>query len=267
MKQVEIKKNTTKTCLAVARWGIVGLILLLFTVLLNYFIEINHPERSRSFLIILANNVLPALATMAFLSGAWEAYSKRAFAREVLELAHVSENYVQSGIIHVYKEFTDINWNELFIGAKEAVFFFTYAYSWRSNNRTALKLLQEQGTKITIILPDYANKEITDALDLDFHYGAHADENSKEKDKSSCQLIEEAIEFFEKMNADILLYPGNIKSTYYRIDDKCIYAPFKHSKEKSSVPAFLCDSSGTLFNFCQRDIDSIIKQSKPVGEK
>ena len=94
----------------------------------------------------------------------------------------------------------------------------------------------------------------------------HADRQSKEKNKNSRKLIEEAKEYYEKIGANLLFYPGNIKSTYYMIDDKCIYAPFKHSKEKSNVPAFLCVEGGTLFEFCKRDIDSIIKQSKPVGE-
>lgn len=267
MKQIKLKKNTTKTRFAVALWVIGGLILLFLAVLLNYLIEIsNHPEWNKSFFVIIANNVLPALATIAFLSGAWEARSKRAFAREVLELAHVSDNYIQSGIKYVYKEFTDITWDDLFIGAKEVVFFFTYAYSWRNNNRTALKLLQKQGTKITVIMPDYTNEKITDALDMDFHYGEHADRQSKEKDKNSRKLIEEAKEYYEKIGANLLFYPGNIKSTYYMIDDKCIYAPFKHSEEKSNVPAFLCVEGGTLFEFCKKDLESIIKQSKTVGE-
>lgn len=260
-------KNTTKTHLSIAVWCIIGLVLLLLTFWLNYFLElIGKPEWNKSVFVIIANNVLPSLATIAFLSGAWEAHSKRAFAKEVLELAGVSNNYVESGIQNVYKEFTDINWNELLSKTQNAVFFFTYAYSWRSNNRTALKAAHEQGTKITVILPDYKSKIITDALDMDFHYGAYATEGSEDKNKSSAQLIKEAAEYFLKLDATVLIYPGNIKTTYYLMDDKCIYAPFKHSKEKSSVPSILCCEGGTFFEFCKRDIESIIEQSELLGE-
>ena len=133
-------KNTTKTRLSVAIWCIIGLALLSCPFIINYFLEyFDKHELGNNLLFIIINNVFPALATIAFFSGAWEAHSKRAFAKEVLELAGVSDNYVESGIQNVYKEFTDINWNELLSNAKNAVFFFSYAYSWRSNNRTALK--------------------------------------------------------------------------------------------------------------------------------
>ena len=145
-----VSNNTTKTKLSVAIWCIIGLALLSLPFIINYFLVYFHKqELGNNLLFIIINNVLPALATIAFFSGAWEAHSKRAFAKEVLELAGISNNYIESGIQNVYKEFTDINWNELLLNTKNAVFFFTYAYSWRSNNRTALKAAHEQGTKIT----------------------------------------------------------------------------------------------------------------------
>lgn len=106
----------------------------------------------------------------------------------------------------------------------------------------------------------------TDALDMDFHYGAYAFERSEDKNKSSAQLIKDAAEFFLKLNATVMIYHGNIKTTYYLMDDKCIYAPFKHSKEKSSVPSILCCENGSFFEFCKRDIESIIEQSELLGE-
>lgn len=262
-----VSNNTTKTKLSVAIWCLIGLALLSLPFIINYFLVYFHKqELGNNLLFIIINNVLPALATIAFFSGAWEAHSKRAFAKEVLELAGISNNYIESGIQNVYKEFTDINWNELLLNTKNAVFFFTYAYSWRSNNRTALKAAHEQGTKITVILPDYKSKTITDALDMDFHYGAYAFEGSEDKNKSSAQLIKDAAEFFLKLNATVMIYHGNIKTTYYLMDDKCIYAPFKHSKEKSSVPSILCCENGSFFEFCKRDIKSIIAQSELLGE-
>lgn len=258
-------KNTCKTKLKAAFWVVVGLVFLTIPFWINYFlVSFGFEEHSNNLYILLINNVFPSLATMAFMSGAWEALNKKSFAKEVLELSQVSDNYVKSGIIHVYNEFTDIDWMGLFKNAHKVVFFFTYAYSWRSNNRTALKLLEEQKTDITVILPDYTDDKIVDSLDRHFHYGQHFRLESH-ANKSTKELIADAQQFFEGMGATVKLYSGDIKSTYYLIDDKCVFAPFKHGQSKTSVPAILCKDDGTFFDFCKKDIDALIKESKSVG--
>lgn len=255
-------KNTTKTKLWAAGWIILGLVFLVLPFILDYILDsIGHPELSNNIIILLINNIFPALATIAFLSGAWEMLSKRSFAKEVLELSKVSDNYINSGIIHVYKDFTEIDWKELFRDSKKVTCFFTYAYSWRSNNRAALDMLKKQKTDVTIVLPDYNNNEIVDALNNDFKYAKYAEPNSENASKDVKNLIKEAEEFFIDFGATVKLYDGNIKSTYYLVDDMCVFAPFKHSNKKSSVPAILCKESGSLFEFCERDMASIIEVS------
>lgn len=254
--------NATKTKLFVLGWVIIGLILLSVPFFLDYFLEsIGASEASDNIIILFINNISPALATIAFLSGAWEAHSKRSFAKEVLELSNVSDNYIDSGILHVYKEFSEIDWKDLFLNSKRVMCFFTYAYSWRSNNRTALNILKEQGTEVTIILPNYNNDQIVDALNNDFKYAKYTDSNSENASKDVKNLIKDAEEYFLDFGATVKLYDGNIKSTYYLIDNKCIFAPFKHGCKKSTVPAILCENGGTFFEFCKRDIASIIEAS------
>lgn len=255
-------KNSTKTKLWAAGWIILGLFLLFVPFLLDYIIEsIGKPELSSNIIILFINNIFPALATIAFLSGAWEMLNKRSFAKEVLELSKVSSNYIDSGIIHVYKEFTEIDWKEMFQVSKKIVCFFTYAYSWRSNNRTALDMLKKQKTDLTIILPDYNNNGIVDALNYDFKYGKYAEPNSENANKDVANLIREAEEYFLNFGATVKLYEGNIRSTYYLIDDLCVLSPFKHGGKKSSVPAIVCKEGGYLFDFCQRDIKAILEES------
>mgnify|MGYP003298955964 CR=1 FL=1 len=122
-------------------------------------------------------------------------------------------------------------------------------------------MLKNQGTDVTIILPDYNNSQIVDALNNDFKYAKYAKKDSENATKDVKNLIKEAEEYFTDFGASVKLYNGNIKSTYYVVDDKCIFAPFKHGSKKSSVPAILCKEGGSLFEFCKRDITSILEES------
>lgn len=255
-------KNTTKTKLWAAIWIVIGLVFLIIPFGIDsLLVSIEQPEKSNTTFIIILKNIFSSLAIIAFFSGAWEILSKKSFAKEVLELSNVSANYIDSGIMHVYKEFTDIDWKVLFKDSKNVICFFTYAYSWRSNNRSALNMLKEQGTSITIILPNYNNDSVVDTLNQDFKYGKYAQSGEDGISKDVKNLIQEAETYFKNFGATVKLYNGNIKTTYYLVDNKCIMAPFKHGGKKSSVPAILCKEGGTLFDFCRKDIDSIIEES------
>lgn len=255
-------KNTTKTKLWAALWIIVGLVFLLIPFGIDSYCDLTkQSEMTNETIIIIIKNIFSSLATIAFFSGAWEMLSKKSFAKEVLELSNVSTNYIDSGIVHVYKEFTDIDWKVLFKDSKNVICFFTYAYSWRSNNRSSLNMLKEQGTNISIILPNYNNDSIVDALNQDFKYGKYAQSGQDGASKDVKDLIREAEVYFKNFGATVKLYNGNIKTTYYLVDDKCIMVPFKHGGKKSSVPAILCKEGGALFDFCRKDIDSIIEES------
>lgn len=256
-------KNTSNTKVKALIWILIGVGLLFIPFIFNYCIEhFNWSIEKDNLFVLLINNVCPAFATIALLSFAWEIMSKRSFAKEVLEIAKVADNYIDSGIEYVYNEFTEIDWKEMFKDSKKVICFFTYAYSWRSNNRSAINMLKKQNTDVTIILPDYNDADIVNTLNKDFKYSKYADQNSEGASKNVKNLIKEAEEYFKNFGATVKLYKGNIKSTYYFIDNKCIFAPFKHGGKKSSVPAILCKEGGTFFDFCKRDINAIIEESQ-----
>lgn len=201
--------------------------------------------------------------TVFGVSGLWEVLGKRAFAEEVLELAGIASNLQQSGIVGFYEKFTDIKWSEIFEGTKEVSLMFTYAYSWRNNNRQELKdVSSKKNSRLIVLLPDYSIPEVCDMCDRDFLYGKHAEDGSENVQKNTESKIKKAIEDFKKLNADIYLYPSNLKTTYYFFDDKCIIAPFKHGKDKYCVPAILCREGGALYEFCKNDLEQAIKKSR-----
>lgn len=124
--------------------------------------------------------------TVFGVSGLWEVLGKRAFAEEVLELAGIASNLQRSGIVGFYEKFTDIKWSEIFEGTKEVSLMFTYAYSWRNNNRQELKdVSSKKNSRLIVLLPDYSIPEVCDMCDRDFLYGKHAEDGSENAQKNT----------------------------------------------------------------------------------
>lgn len=249
--KMKIKDNSYRTLLKSAEWIIVALVCFIITLFLD-------DKKLSNIWCKSFESLLLTLIPVFLVSGAWEGLTKRSFANEVLNMAGISDNLIKSGIIHYYENFSDIEWKKEFKNVKKVKIFFSYGYSWRNNNRAVLQELIKQGGELTVILPNYENKDICDELDRSFKYGKFSDalQISSTKDK----IIESKI-FFEKIGAKVLLYDNTIRSTYYLYDDKCIFAPFKHGTEKLSVPAFKGIKGGTFYEFCNREINSIINLS------
>jgi hypothetical protein len=249
-----------KTYCRAAIFAIIGMILLISVFLINYLCP-----GSTNIIVLIYINTASAVASIMLISGVWEVKSKRSFAEEVLELSEVSDSYIKSGITSVYKDFNDINWENFFKSAKKVTIFLTYGHSWRSRNRNALKMLKNRGVEMTVVLPNYKDSALIDALDKDFRYSCFSDDKSFSK-ASTSERIREAEKDFKALGATVLFYSSHIRSTYYFADDRCIFAPFKHGKEKLCVPAVLCQNGGSFFEFCKNDMDNILKDAKEMEE-
>lgn len=212
MKGLNNMNNSSNTKVKALKWAIVGVLLIGIPFVLDYLVDVCDWDKN-NLLIIAANNIFPALGTICLLSFAWEILNKRSFANEVLELSNVSENYIQSGIIHVYDDFDRIEWDKLLKNAKEVKFFFAYGDTWRNSNRSAIEMLKKQGTKVTIILPNYNNDEITDYLNKEFGYDKYAEENSPDSKIDVKNKIQETKVKIEEIGATVKLYNGKIKSS------------------------------------------------------
>ena len=256
-------KNSSKTRIKVLICIIVLLIGIIVAVAIDYFFG-----DIENIWVAIGFELAFTFISVVGVSGLWEMLGKRDFAEEVLELAGVAGDIQKSGIIGFYEKFTDIKWDEIFNGAKEISLMFTYAYSWRNNNRQGLKdVSNKKNSQLVVLLPDYSIPEVCDMCDRDFLYGHHAEKGSENAKKTTENEIKQAVEDFKKLNADIYLYPGNLKTTYYFFDDKCIIAPFKHGKDKYCVPAILCREGGALFEFCKKDLEQAMHKSRKENDE
>ena len=251
-------KNRSTTWIRALIYIIILLVGIIVAVAIDYFFD-----DIENIWVAIGFELAFTLITVFGVSGLWEVLGKRAFAEEVLELAGIASDLQKSGIIGFYEKFTDIKWNEIFDGAKEVSLMFTYAYSWRNNNRQELKDVNDRkDSQLIVLLPDYKISKVCDMCDRDFSYGKYAGKGSENAKKKTASEIKKAIEDFKKLNAKIYLYPGNLKTTYYFFDDKCIVAPFKHGKDKYCVPAILCKEGGSLYEFCKKDLEQAIDKSR-----
>ena len=208
--------------------------------------------------------VISLLITFASIIGVsflWELVNKKSFANEILQLNGVSDNYTKSGIVNIYENYNDIDWNEKLKNAYSVCFYFSYARGWRSRNRKNLLSLKQSGTKIQVVLPNLDNTELMDEYDRRFRYGKYAS-NEADKEKSTKSNIKDAIQYFKELEADIYLINMSYYSTYYVIDKKIIFAPFNHNFKQGNVPAIECEKDGTFYEFCKYDTNAILENAE-----
>lgn len=83
--------------------------------------------------------------------------------------------------------------------------------------------------------------------------------------------INNAIAFFKRLkvsySADINIWVIDEPPIYslYRFDNEMIIATFKHRKMKEiSVPTFICDNSGTIFQFYQEEFNDLMERGRSI---
>lgn len=236
-----------------------GLVLLLGSAHINLYTDMSKNIN------IIINNIVLSLANILIFTGAWNALHSTPTAEEILEIAKLPENFQDSGIVKIYETFTEIEWSKYFKKTKHVTFFFTYASNFTNKNLRYLEKIKNKKKAITVIVPDYNNSSIMDSFDQSFRYGEYSENKGSPLNDTKSRILE-TISTYKGLNAEIYLFPGSIRSTYYFFDDTCIYAPFNHCKERKYVPAIVSEKGGKWYEFCKMDIDDIIKQSKKLGE-
>lgn len=209
----------------------------------------------RMVMISFISTVLSLAVVFVF----WEVGGKRSFAKDILDLAKMSNNIVDSGIEYFYEDFKQIEWEKELKYKKNLKVAFSYGYTWTNDNRQTLEKFIEDGGTLQVFLPDYKDNKIISCLAERFpnpedNEDYTAEDNVRNKIKGS-------IVSFKKLGATIYLYNGTYQSTYYLYDDTGIMASFNHKKTKSYVPAIKAKQGGQLFNFIKSEINVINEQS------
>lgn len=187
----------------------------------------------------------------------WEVGGKRSFAKDILDLAKISNNIIDSGIDYYYPVFEDINWKEELENKKKLDIIVVSGYTFLNTNRKYLKEMIQDGGEINVFLPNYNNQEIVKHYADAFSYTHAQMENN----------IKDAVKGFQKVKVKVFLYNRIIKTSFYMYDNTVITAPFHHQDGKPNVPAIRASRPGQYYDFIETEINAIKNHSELIGEE
>lgn len=199
------------------------------------------------------------MATVALLL-LWDLVGKRAFADEILAKANMSRDLSEAGIEVVSGTFQNkrIVWDELFKNACKLDLFISYGHTWRNSQLERMdKMLSDSDTRIRVVLPDPEDPDVVSILST--RYRLSKDDMKRE--------ITNSREFFEhrkkyaKGNVEIYFTKIVPLFSFYRFNNKVVYALYNHREGRQPVPTFVLDQDGFLFEYFTREMEAIIGDS------
>ena len=191
----------------------------------------------------------------------WDLAGKRAFADEILAKANMSRDLADAGIDVVVRSFQDkrIPWEDLFKNACKLDIFVSYAHTWRNTNLERIdSMLSDSDAKIRVVLPDPDDAEIVKGLATRY----------ESKPEDVVREITAAKAFFEhrksKAKGKIEIYFVRMLSlfSFYRFNNKVVFALYNHRTGRLPVPTFVADEDGFLFKYFTEEIEGIIADPK-----
>ena len=108
---------------------------------------------------------LQNLGSLLFVTGlltvAWDLFSKRAFAKELLDLTGLADDVRAAGLVRVVASFrTEMEWPDLLRNASTLDLFVCWARTWRNQNESELAaILARKSGLIRVVLPDHEHAE------------------------------------------------------------------------------------------------------------
>lgn len=198
--------------------------------------------------------VLLAAVALALL---WDVVGKRAFADEILAKANMSRDLADAGINFVSSSFQDkrIAWDELFKNACKLDLLISYGYTWRNSQLDKIEtMLSDPDAKIRVVLPDPEDPEVVNVLAARY----------RKTPEDMKQEITSAKEFFEhrksKAKGKVEIYFARLVPlfSFYRFNNKVVFALYNHRTGRLPVPTFIADKNGFLFEYFTAEFEGII---------
>jgi hypothetical protein len=139
--------------------------------------------------------------------------------------------------------------------------FVAWGATWRNTQAEQIeKLLSDEDAKLRIALPDPEAPHVIESLATRF-----ALDNEAIK-----RMIDEARDFFQhqkekargKGNVEIYFTSIVPVFTFYRFNNKAVFALYNHRAGKPAVPTVICDREGFLFRFLTAEFEGILADAR-----
>jgi hypothetical protein len=240
--------------------GVVGVVLILLSDLIDWQGHISVQTLLRDFGSLLIASVAVAVV--------WELSSKRAFYAEALSASRLVDDVTETGLIGASAKWHgNIDWQRLFRSANNLQILFIYARTWRNTHRVDLiEYAMRANTKAVIVLPDPNNEILLVAI------GQRISKESQEVRNSILEAQNDFIDIFNRsgiasQKLEIWYLPYFPAYSYYRFGEKAIFTIYQHRRERIEVPTFVMESGGTLYEFFEKEFESIVSGAHPIGIK
>jgi hypothetical protein len=214
---------------------------------ISAYTEENHYLKTAS--------VLREMGAFALIGSAlglwWEIVGKRKYTDELFAKIGMARHLVSAGVGTITMSFNDdqIDWTNLFGQSSTLDIWVAYANTWRNKNIDKIRaLLARNDSKIRIILPDPDDENLMAQLAARF---------SKDADGLRDNILETVNEFralaVEPAKLEIHFAPKSPLFTFYVFNNFAVLAFYNHRDGKLSVPTFVCNHEGTLYQYLSNE--------------
>lgn len=152
-----------------------------------------------------------------------------------------------------------IQWDLLFKNACRLDVFISYGHTWRNTQLERIdELLSDATARLRVMLPDPDHKETMDILASRFNMSVEDVQRE----------IRDAKAFFEhrkkKSAGTVEIYYTRITPlfSFYRFNNKVVFALYNHREGRLPVPTFVCDREGFLFDYFTDEFEGMLGDSQ-----
>lgn len=208
---------------------------------------------------------LQNLGALLFVTGlltvVWDLFSKRAFAKELLDLTGLADDVRAAGLVRAVSSFrTEMNWPNLLRKTSTLDLFVCWARTWRNQHESELAaILTRKSGLIRVILPDHEHAETLATMVTHFS-GYDADRIKQE--------VADAVAFFKKLHTERKNRSARVEIrhvrrvplfSWYRLDEQvAILAFYAHRQKVSTIPTFVCRRGGFIYEFADHEFEYLL---------
>lgn len=191
----------------------------------------------------------------------WELVSKRAFFDELLAKAGLADDIRTLGLVGLtVNPLRGTDFPKLIRSTSRLDIFVYYANTWRATHEEDLRTLaRKPNIKVRLIVPNPSNNEIM--TELAHRFGSASPQILAEKVKLA--IAEMKSIFAEAKNHtlefSVWVHEENPVTSFYLFDNVAVVTLYKHARGRGSVPTFVAERGGTLFNYVNGEIDAMIE--------
>lgn len=213
----------------------------------------------------LMSNIGALLIASVSIAMLWELFSKRSFLDELLAKTGLADDIRTVGVTGIsLNPVQGPNFSKLIRSCERLDMFVCYANTWRATFEEDLKFLaSKKGSRIRLIVPDPDNEEIMKDLAKRFNANDSATMQGRVR-----QAINEYKDLFasvgnDKLDFSVWIHDETPVTSFYRFDRCAVVTLYKHAKGRGNAPTVMAERGGSLYNYIESEIDSMIKGIPP----